>query len=31
MILEELAGEKNTMARKVYQIIIEIMDSVYSN
>lgn len=31
LILEELAGEKNTMARKVYQIIIEIMDAVYDN
>lgn len=30
-ILEELAGEKNTMARKIYQIIIEIMDTISEN
>ncbi len=30
-ILEELAGEKNAMARKVFQIILEIMASIYDN
>lgn len=30
-ILEELAGEKNAMARKVFQIILEIMGSIYDN
>lgn len=30
-ILEELAGEKNAMARKVFQIILEIMGSIFNN
>ena len=30
LIFERLAGEKNEMAKKMYQIIIEIIDIVYN-
>ncbi len=29
LIFERLAGEKNEMAKKMYQVIIEILDIVY--
>lgn len=31
LILEELAAEKKPMARKVYQIMIEVMEAIFSS
>lgn len=31
LMLEEMAAEKKPMARKVYQILIEIMEAVFTN
>ncbi len=31
LILEELAAEKKPMARKVYQIMIEVMETIFSS